>query len=270
MHKLLATLVAVVMALAACSSDVSLTAESGDESGPGTTDAATTDEDASGDDAGTDDGVSDDGVSGDDGSGSDDGSSDRPEFTGEGAEQWCALMEELDELFDEAFGMSPDSMVAAFEEVVGMRRDLLAVTPAEIRDDLELVFDWIADDYIPALRAADGDWMAVDESLLFTPELERASDNLEDYEFRFCGDPYDGDDEIPGVGMMSEDMMSNLFDGDFDEAEFMKELFVMMGLSEQDAECLLDGVAVEEFEDENFLFERLGDCGLTIMDLAGG
>ncbi|MCB0995429.1 MAG: hypothetical protein KDB21_10080, partial [Acidimicrobiales bacterium] len=190
MHKMVAMVVALMLALAACSSDVSVTAND-ETDGSGSTDSSGTTDSS----AGSDDG-SDDSSDGSDDS-SDDGSDDDGGFSGEGSDDWCALSEDFANSFDEAFLFEGEAIAEAYEQVLARRDEALATAPPELREHVAVIFDWVENDFLPALEAADYDLEAMDESLLDTPELEAAGDALDAYDEEVCGfgvdDSMDGD-----------------------------------------------------------------------------
>lgn len=111
------------------------------------------------------------------------------QFTGVDSEEFCQLAESFD-IEGALTGVeSGAELEAAFDEVLGMLRQLDEAAPAEIEDDVTVVADAWAGLREP-LAAADWNLLQVDPAALSGPDRpaqDAASDRLDAYVAQVCG-----------------------------------------------------------------------------------
>ena len=259
--RLIAAVVAALFFLAACG-------------GGGSDDSADSDTSSTGD---SDGGASDDAGSGDsDSTGSDDSDSDASsdDMSGSAASSWCDGAREISELAD-AIDAENLGMIATLErqmrELLPMQIALASQAPDEIAADVELFVDGLVQ-MQQTLEEADYNILDVNEedmAVLDSPELNAASDRIEQYNEQVCGiDPDSGSDSDPSVGITDADIEAML---DSQQRDQILAPFIEMGLTEDQAVCVVrsvfsSGIATTPTNPE--FLSTLEDCGLTLEDLA--
>ena len=213
-------------------------------------------------------GGDDDGGATDDASTSDADNGDDESASGSDSE-WCNLIEnaETPEALDNLDIDDPDSVEDAFQSVVELFDDAADAAPDEIEEDVQVLADQFRE-FFDELEDADFNPAAIDPSVLDNPEADAASERIDD----FCGlDPDAGelDDtedlgDVGGTGQIGGDTAR----------EQMVSVFELMGMNEEQANCVVDNIDLEELEDASNVdptqyFELFADCGFDITNPDG-
>ncbi|MEQ8717496.1 MAG: hypothetical protein RIE08_07765 [Acidimicrobiales bacterium] len=258
MKKLFLALLVLALVAAACGGD------DDDSAAPFST----------GDDGGSDQ------AAGDDGGSSDDGGS----FSGDSGSDWCSLAQNVeDESFlgndTNPFAGDASSIEEAFKTTLDFADEAEDRAPDEISDDVETLFDGLRqlDD---ALSDVDYNFLALDTSALASledPAFQEASENIQRYNFEVCGvgDGVEagapGDDGGTAGDDSSDDGFGDLpADGSFGDV-IAQSLQQSLGLSEADAQCLVDNLDLDSIDPENLdtsaLFGVFAECDIDLAQL---
>jgi hypothetical protein len=242
---------ALVLGVAACGDD--------DDNGG---DAAS--EDASSEDAATDDTASEDESSDDDSSGGDSDS------------EWCQLARDVqaqDDLFSDVDFTDPEAMRTAFENATEVLEDAADSAPEEIQDDVNTSLDAFRQ-YIEVLEEANFDITQIDTASFdeIGADAEEAGARIDAYNERVCGladdDPVTTDaatEATDGAAATTLPVGGNL-------DEMLVQQFVAMGMTEEEAQCLVDSIDIQEFaanQDVTQLLEAFEECGIDPTTLSG-
>jgi hypothetical protein len=258
MKKLLIGLLALALTAAAC--------------GGGDDDSASPF--SSGDDGASDQAPADDGGSSDDGG----------SFSGSSGSDWCSLAQEVEEesfLAGDAnpFAGDASSIEDAFKTTLDFADEAEDRAPDEIADDVSTLFDGLRqlDD---ALSEVDYNFLALDASALSSledPAFQEASDNIQRYNFEVCGVGDGATDDSPSDdGSLDDDSSDDSglgdlpADGSIGDA-IAQSLQQSLGLSESEAQCLVDNLDIESFDaanpDVSQLFGIFSECGIDLASL---
>ena len=211
---------------------------------------------------------------------------------GSGSGEWCDVARDVEaqfDGFDDIDFTDPESLEDAFQQMIDGLEDAADSAPDEIEDDLQLTVDGF-NDLFEALRDVDFDFLELEQSTLESSELDAASDRIEAYNERECGIVSDSDetdetdeiDEIDETDVTDGTAGSDSDSGDDDtisgEGTFRDEMvrqFTAMGMSEDQANCLVDNIDLEEVaasgaEDPSMFFELFETCGIDLSDLQPG
>ncbi|MGH9133917.1 MAG: hypothetical protein ACRDZZ_08285 [Ilumatobacteraceae bacterium] len=225
------------------------------------------------DDASTDDAAeSDSGDTGDNGDGGDDG--------GSGGGEFCDLargVEEGEDLLEGVDFSDPDAIEDAYRTMIDRINDASDSAPDEIRDDIELVIDR-SEAVFEALEDADFNILDVDQSVLEDPEAEAASERIDAYLDNECGITTDSDDSDDTDD--SDDSGDTGDTGDTGDVEGtirdqLLTQFTAMGMTEDQANCLVDNIDFAEVaegnvDDPTAFFELFETCDIDITQLQPG
>ena len=151
--------------------------------------------------------------------------------------------------------------------VVDLFDDAADAAPDEIEEDVQVLADQFKE-FFDELEDADFNPAAIDPSVLDNPEADAASERIDE----FCGlDPDAGelddtDDlgDVGGTGQIGGDTAR----------EQMVSVFKLMGMNEEQANCVVDNIDLEELEDASNVdptqyFELFADCGFDITNPDG-
>jgi hypothetical protein len=187
--------------------------------------------------------------------------------------EWCQLargVESESDLLDDVDFTDPEAIEDAFQQVIGSLEDAADSAPEEIEADVELTLDGFKE-LFDALQAVDFDFLEIDVSLAENPEVEAASDRIEEYNERECGIERDSDDT---------DTDTSTGDGDAgsDEGTIRDQLlaqFTAMGMTEDQANCLVDNIDFAEVADSggpdtSALLDLFETCDIDLAELQPG
>jgi hypothetical protein len=236
---------ALVLGVAACGDD-------DDDNGGG---AAA--EDAGSEDATTEEGSSDNASGGDSDS------------------EWCELardVEAQDDLFSDVDFTDPEAMRAAFSEATEVLEEAADKAPDEISDDVNLSLDTFRE-YLAVLEEADYDILNIDptEFEQIGAEAEPAGQRISAYNERVCG-IVSTDTETTDAATDSTDAASATTLPSGTLGEMLVQQFTAMGMTEEQAQCLVDTIDVQEFaesQDTNQLLEAFNECDIDPSQLSG-
>lgn len=268
MKKLLVLLMALALFAGACGDD---------DDGSSPFQAA---QDAADDDGSNDDGSGDDG-SNDDGS-NDDGSGDDGPMSGDADSEWCRLARDVEAESilgagnDDVFTSGPDAIEEALQTTLDFADDAEDLAPDEIADDVETIFDGLRR-FDEVLAEADYNFLQVDTAdleVLNDPAFSEAGERIQRYNRDVCGIESDidlgGDDgtatDDSGDGT-TEDTLPDGSIGDI-VAQTLRD---SLGLSEEQAQCLVDNLDLDSFDPENpdisQMFGIFEDCDIDLAQL---
>jgi hypothetical protein len=220
-------------------------------------------------------------VAGVDGTTADDADSDAPAGTdpapaqpGEGSSSaYCNLFRSFEEedpfenLDDDDFG----SFREGFEQAQGILEEIVAIAPAEIRDDFVTIAEGFGQ-LRAALEAVDYNFFELDESALEGFEdirFEEAGEAIDEYNERVCGIPRDDfggdlDDDVDLGGEFDDDSIRDL----------IAQQLSMLGLTEAQATCVVGKLDLESLEgddaDPMAFFQFFQECGVDLATLGQG
>ena len=231
--------------------------------------AACGDDDDSGGDAASEDAASDD-------TASDDESSDDDSSGGDSDSEWCQLARDVqaqDDLFGDVDFTDPEAMRSAFEEATDVLEDAADAAPEEIQDDVNTSLDAFRE-YIDVLEEADYDFTQIDTAAFdeIGAEAEEAGARIDAYNERVCGitdtDPVTTD---AATGSTDGAAATTLPAGGTIE-EMLVQQFTTMGMTEEEAQCLVDEIDIQEFaqnQDVSQMLEAFEECGIDPTKLSG-
>jgi hypothetical protein len=195
-----------------------------------------------------------------------------PAQPGEGSSsEYCRLFRTFEE--EDPFENLDDdsgSLREGFSEAQRVLEDIQGIAPAEIRGDFATIAEGFKQ-LNEALAAVDYNFFALDESALegFDDErFEEASERIDEYNEQVCGIPRDdvgdpGDDVDLGGG----------FDDESTRA-LIAQQFVMLGLTEAQAECVVGKLDLATIDDEvtdpTAFFRFFEECGIDFAALGQG
>lgn len=202
---------------------------------------------------------------------------------GSGSGEWCDVARDTEAQFDEFDDIDftdPESLEDAFQQMIDGLEDAADSAPDEIEDDLQLTVDGF-NDLFEALQDVDFDFLELDQTFLEGSELDAASDRIEAYNERECGivsDSDDTDDTDVTDGTTGSDSDSGDDDTISGEGTIRDEMvrqFTAMGMTEDQANCLVDNIDMEEVagsgaEDPSMFFDLFETCGIDLTDLQPG
>lgn len=179
------------------------------------------------------------------------------------AGDFCDVVGEL-ESFDEledSFA-DPDAIESQVSEVREIYTQGAELVPDEIADDFELVSESLttfADAFADAgYNILDVRVSAITE--LEDPELEAATDRLEEYGESECGVEPD-DDEEEDEDNSFEDMVDDLPEGATIRDGIVQQ-FITQGIAEDAAQCIGDRLEPADLEDDQRITDHLESCGI--------
>ena len=226
------------------------------------------DVDVTDDAAATSDASDDGGDSGDDG--------------GSGGGEWCDVARDVEAQFDEFDDIDftdPESIEDAFQQMIDGVEDAADSAPDEIEDDLRLTVDGF-EELFEALQDVDFEFLELDQSVLENPELEAASDRIEAYNERECGivsesDVTDETDVTDGTVDSESDSGDADNSGEGTVRDEMVRQFTALGMTEDQANCLVDNIDMEEVaatgaDDPSMFFDLFETCDIDLADLQPG
>jgi hypothetical protein len=174
-------------------------------------------------------------------------------FTGEDSDRFCELARELDD--QDPFEQGDLDLAEAFRDAVTSVDEIIGVAPAEIRSEFETLREGLQE-VASAIEDADGNLFAVDPERLESledPRYERAADRIDAYLRDVCGIEID-DDELDPPMIELEGAEGGLAG--------------LLGITEDEARCLLEESGLEELDPENpdiaALFEAFDVCGVEL------
>ena len=205
----------------------------------------------------------------------------------DGDSEWCALaqrFEDQDDLLSDVDFTDPEAMQAAFDDATSLMDEAVDAAPDEIADDVEATSDAFAE-YRELLEDADFDIMNVDtaEFESIGTDIEEATERVDAYNERVCGitseDTADTSDTSDTSGTVADDATDTTDEaseatlpegGTLNDA--LVQQFTAMGMSEEEAQCLVDTIDIQEFsesQDTNMLLEAFEECGIDPTSLGG-
>lgn len=200
--------------------------------------------------------------------------------TGDDIEAWCGVAQELSDLsdtLDDIDPFDPPAIETAYGELRSTADRARSAAPAEIRADVELLADGVAqiDD---ALAAADYDFLDVDLAFMddFGDEVGEASDRLDAFNVRECGfdpaDELDGDLDVGGTDAGTDDDSRDDFDPTAGPVrdQVVREL-VASGFTSDEAECIIDNLDMTGIasapDDPMAMIEVFDTCDISLERL---
>jgi hypothetical protein len=205
---------------------------------------------------------------------------------GGSASDWCDVatqVQDQDQVFEDMDFTNPETIEEAFTSSRDLLDDAVGEAPDEIRDDVETVRDGFAT-LVDELEAVDFDFMQLDTAVLdeIGVEVQEASDRIAAYSEEECGiESDDGadttdatddgatDDTVSDEG--GEDATATTFGGG-SVNDIILQQFVAMGMTEEQAECLLGEIDVDEFMssgDTSAFLEAFSTCDIDPTSLGG-
>ncbi len=220
------------------------------------------------DDAGAESDASiDDADSGDAGDGGDSGGNDS---------EWCDLarsVEAEDDLLEGVDFTDPEALENAYQSMIDLVEDAADSAPEEVKADIELTVER-SKVIFDALKDADFNILDVDQAVFEDPEAEAASERIEAYNERECGI---ADDDVTDDGDATDDTGADSDDGDTltGEGTIRDELlrqFTAMGMSEDQANCLVDNLDMEEVaasgaDNPSMFLDLFETCDINLAEL---
>jgi hypothetical protein len=200
------------------------------------------------------------------------GDDDATDDADSGDNEWCNLMSgaALDTpQFDNLDIDDPESVENAFREVVGIMEEAADSAPDQIEDDVQVLVDQFRE-FLDQLEESDFNFSEIDQSALDNSEAEAANERISE----FCG--FDTDDATVDTG---EGATVDTGDGDTGDLgdvsgtdeeiarQQMVNVFTVMGLTEEQANCVVDNIDLDEFgnaaADPSQYFDLFDDCGFN-------
>jgi hypothetical protein len=218
----------------------------------GDDDAEVTDDAEATDDASA---TSDDADSGDDGSDS-------------GTNEWCVLMDnaETPQQLDDLDITDPESVEDAFKSVVDLMEDAAGSAPDEIDEDVQILVDQFKEVY-DQLEEVDFNFVDIDQSALENPEADAASARIDE----FCG--FDSSDDVDIDSGDTDDTLDLGEIGGDTAREQMVSVFTLMGMTDEQANCVVDNIDLEALDAANIdptqYFDLFEECGFDITNPGG-
>jgi hypothetical protein len=178
-------------------------------------------------------------------------------------DEWCERAENINALSDDLDAVDPfdpEGIEAAYTQFRSAVDAVRGVAPDEIRDDVETLYQGVAD-IDDALADADYSFLDVDLSFMSGREgdMDTASERVRSYNVRECGfDERDGDST------------DDAFDfGAGSARDQLVEEFVASGFTEVEARCIADNLAIETLgaDDEAAIFEVFDTCDISLERL---
>jgi hypothetical protein len=218
------------------------------------------DADVTDDAAATSDASDDGGDSGDDGS---------------GGGEWCDMARNVEaemDTFEDVDFTDPESLEDAYQQMIDEVEDAVDSAPDEIEDDLELIIDGFKE-LFEALQDVDFDFLELDQSVLENSEVEAASDRIEAYNERECGIESDSDvTDDTDAGDDTDSGDDDTLSGEGTIRDEMVRQFTAMGMTEDQANCLVDNIDLEEVAssgaaDPSMFFDLFETCEIELTDL---
>ena len=198
---------------------------------------------------------------------------------GGSVEDWCGLMDlanEGDAIFEGLGTASPADVETGMNRIKEILPAVESAAPAEIADDVNFFVDY-TEQLVASVEAADYNLLDVDLSFVAENEerLDEVNDNLDAFSQRECGQPFGGaDDDVEADPSTGDDSGDS---GDFDPnagtiREQLVQQFVALGLTQQEAECLVDNADLDDpglFEgDEAAILGLFEACDIPLSRLA--
>ena len=185
--------------------------------------------------AATSDASDDEGDSGDDG--------------GSGGGEWCDAARNVEaetDLLDDVDFTDPESFEDAYQQVIDTLEDAADSAPDEIQDDVQLTLDAFTE-LFEALQEVEFDFLELDQAILENPEAEAASERIEAYNERECGSPAESDETDDTDGTADSDTGDDdTLSGEGTIRDEMVRQFTAMGMTDDQANCLVDNIDLEE------------------------
>ncbi len=184
-------------------------------------------------------------------------------YTGDTNSDWCVSAREIEVVTAEADQALADPETARrfFADVLPDFEALLALAPEQIASEVRVSVEGFRQ-LEEVLAASDYDILNADLSVLDDDTITSARDVVDDYNEQVCGIEADSADDSA--------------DGGFDPAngtirDQLIATFVQLGLTEQQAGCLVDSIDVTDPKtagDEAAILEAMQACGVTPSQLA--
>jgi hypothetical protein len=194
---------------------------------------------------------------------------------GGSAAAWCDRAQQVEDLSN---SLDSPTDYRAFRDAVD---DIKGSAPSEISDAVDTTADFL-DMMADALEDNDDNIILAFDEVQQEVDLEEmtaAGDAIEEYNARECGigtsdaDDSDGfDDSDPFSG---DDPFSDSDDDDSDEFEFgdsiVGSIADSLGVTEDQARCLVEelDLGASGEPDLSGMFDVLGECDISVADLAG-
>ena len=195
-----------------------------------------------------------------------------PAGDGEGSDpdsEWCQLardIEERNDALDEAQTLEREQLEQAYGDFVTALDDVRDDAPDEIREDVEIAAD-AAQEFFDALQDVDFNILDLDLEGIeeISSDLETAGNRIAEYNERVCGIPNDETEDAA-----TDD---TTFDAEGTIREQMVEQLVASGLSDDEAQCVVDNLDLSDPAiaegDMSAIMDILEDCGVNLSDLGG-
>ena len=219
------------------------------------------------------------GACGGDDDNSGDGGSSEDGGGGGGDSDWCSFARGVEDDFSELNTLDPND-TATFQElytgIADRLDDAADDAPDEIRDDVQTLsrgFNTLIDE----LEKVDFNVFELDEEVFAEMETEMndAETNIETYNRDVCGIVPAGED---GTEDTSDSTGEDTGDDTSGEpsvggADAVRDQFEAMGMTEEQANCLIESIDVEEFQrtqDVTQFLAAIEDCDIDFSQLGGG
>jgi hypothetical protein len=195
---------------------------------------------------------------------------------------WCDVATEVqdqDQVFENMDFTNPDTIEEAFTSSRDLLDDAVDEAPEEIRDDVETVRDGFST-LVDELEAVDFDFMQLDTAVLdeIGVEVQEASDRIAAYSEEECGIVAEDDtetteatDDDTETTEATDDAAATTLGGG-SVNDMILQQFQAMGMTEEQAECLLDQIDVDEFMssgDTSAFLEAFSTCDIDPTSLGG-
>jgi hypothetical protein len=190
---------------------------------------------------------------------------------GGSAEAWCDLAREVEDAPDPFGGdetPSPETMKAAFTDLLDVFERAEKAAPDEIKDDVTTSLNAFRE-FNDALAAADYNFLDIDLSSIqqVMNDAEAAGDRIEAYNARECGiEP-----------STSDSVADDSSDGTLPQGsvrDLIMQQFIELGLTEEQATCVADNVDETAFGgdeiDPSQMMDLFSQCGVDPTQLGGG
>ena len=181
-------------------------------------------------------------------------------------------VEAEDDLLEGVDFTDPEALEGAYQSMIDLVEDAAESAPEEVKADIELTVER-SKVIFGALSDADFNILDVDQAVFEDPEAEAASERIEAYNEQ-CGI---ADDDVTDDGDATDDTGADSDDGDTltGEGTIRDELlrqFTAMGMSEDQANCLVDNLDMEEVaasgaDNPSMFLDLFETCDINLAEL---
>ena len=183
--------------------------------------------------------------------------------------EWCQVARDIKERNDaitEQQTLDAEQLEQAYGDFVDALDEVRDSAPEEIREDVRVAAD-ASQEFFDALADVDFNILDLDPQGMeeITSDLEAAGERIDEYNERVCGIPNDEDDTATD---------DTTFDAEGTIREQIVEQLVSTGLSEEEAQCVVDNLDFSDPDiaegDVGAMLDIFEECGVDLSDIGGG